>query len=125
MEEQGFQYQKQVSDSVLLAHIIVTLFRRHRTRVLVVCLSLVIHAIEWVHVLLDCLLSRALHLVDEDSSANSMKDEEKGEHPDYGEKPQDKSLSLQLNYVKGLQRCKGFYKFAMAKNPKKLKLYCI
>ena len=87
MQKQGVtvQYQKQGSNSVLLAHIIVTLFCRHRTRVLVVRLSFVIHNIERVDVLLDCVPSRALHLVDKNSNANNQKDEEKREHPDSGE----------------------------------------
>ena len=92
MQEQGVQYQKQGSISLLLAHIIVTLFCRYWTGILVVRLSFVIHAIERVDVLLDGLPSRAFHLVDED--CDSLKDNEYGEHPNSGEKSQEESLSL-------------------------------
>ena len=93
MQEQGVQYQKQGSISLLLAHIIVTLFCRHWPWVLVVCFSFVIHGIEWVHVLLGDLPSRALHLVDEDCDADNQKDKEKGEHP-IPEKSPRKSVPL-------------------------------
>ena len=86
-----FQY---IKISVLLAHKIVTLFRRRWTRIMVVYLSFVIHAIEWVDVLLDSHPCRGLRLVDEDCDADSLKDEKKGEHTDPGEKPQDKGSSL-------------------------------
>ena len=71
---------------VLLSHIIVSLSQRIWPRIVLLCLSFVINTVKWVHVLLDGLPRRALHLVDEDSDADSLNNEKKGKDTDGGEK---------------------------------------
>ena len=65
----------------------------------VLCLYFILNTVDWVDVPLDHVPCRAFHLVDEDSYANSLKDEEQGEHTDSREKPQEESLILFTSIV--------------------------
>ena len=48
----------------------------------VLCLYFILNTVDWVDVPLDHVPCRAFHLEDEDSYANSLKDEEQGEQTD-------------------------------------------